>query len=620
MLSVVTAMFATILATNFPSNPDGKLLSVDASQSRQVYPKVERLYWAPDGSTTKENKRKEHKWILPTSDNPEIKYGTSVSRNEFGCDKGVFPSNAGDRLAVYRKDESRVTSFPLLDITSRTGSLKSVKYPMNGMDSELLSMCICDTLGHVITTLQVDDFTEERYLTNISWSPDDRYIFVHVLDRSQHHMRLNMYRSDNGAFVRTILTEDNDKWTEPRYPVHFVKGTYRFIYSTDNRDGYWSIYLCDTLGTIRRLTTTPADMEYVDNDGKWLYYTSSEVSPAEKHLFRIDIGKAATGRDMAKARLGEAQRLTPDEGWHNISMSPDLSRFIDIYSSFNVPSVTDIRNADGSLAERVNVAEDPLKEYARCEVELGTVKSADGRFDNYYRLFKPLGFDPGKKYPLIVYVYGGPHSQMVNDSWLGGVRMWEYLMAQKGYVVYVQDNRGTASHGAEYEKAINRQCGQIEMEDQIAGLNALLDRSPWIDRNRIGVHGWSYGGFMTISLFTNYPGIFKVGVAGGPVIDWKWYEVMYGERYMDTPETNPEGFEKTSLMNMTGNVHGKLLICQGAIDDTVLWEHSLSFTQKCIVEGKQLDYFPYPCDEHNMAGKARLHLYHKITDYFDTWL
>ena len=197
--------------------------------------------------------------------------------------------------------------------------------------------------------------------------------------------------------------------------------------------------------------------------------------------------------------------------------------------------------------------------------------------------------------------------------------MWEMLMAQKGYVVYVQDNRGTSNRGAAFEKAINRQCGQAEMADQVAGLRELM-KQPWVDAERIGVHGWSYGGFMTISLMTNYPDIFKVGVAGGPVIDWKWYEVMYGERYMDTQATNPDGFAKTSLINKAADLKGKLLICQGAIDNTVVWQHSLSFVQECIANGVQLDYFPYPRSEHNVRGIWRVHLMDKVTDYFDLYL
>lgn len=612
---------ATIIATHPATNNGGKVMTVEESYTAAVRPNNVKLYWTADGQVSEKRPQvKELTWALPTPENDQISYGTSVSRNEFGIDGGIFPSPSGEFAAIYRKDESRVTDFPLLDINSRTGSLKSIKYPMNGMDSELISLCVCDKGGNILTTLKVTDFDEERYLTNVRWSPDDKYIFVHVVDRAQHHMNLNMYRASDGEFVRTILSEENEAWIEPEDPVDFIKGTYRFIYRTDNRDGYRNLYLCDTLGTVRRITEVDADVSYVGNDGKWLYYTSAEVSPIENHLFRVEIGKAAASKSIAKAKLQKPQRLTPDEGWHNITMSPDYTKFIDTYSSFNVPGVTDVRNADGSLVERRSVSSDPLANFLSCEVELGTVKSADGKFDNYYRLFKPANFDPNKKYPLIVYVYGGPHSQMVTDSWLGSIRLWEYEMAQRGYVVYVQDNRGTSNRGAEFEKAINRECGQAEMADQMAGLNDLLDRSPWIDRDRIGVHGWSYGGFMTISLFTNYPEVFKVAVAGGPVIDWKWYEIMYGERYMDNTHTNPEGFEKTSLLNKTDKVHGKLLICQGAIDATVVWEHSLSFTQKCIIEGKQLDYFPYPCDEHNMRGKAAQHLYHKITDYFTSWL
>jgi dipeptidyl-peptidase-4 len=250
---------------------------------------------------------------------------------------------------------------------------------------------------------------------------------------------------------------------------------------------------------------------------------------------------------VVKAKFGKPVRLTADEGWHSVSLSGDHKMFIDIFSSFNVPSVTQIRTTDGKLVRELGRAEDPLKAFKTGEIKLGTVKSADGKYDNWYRLYLPADFDPSKKYPVLLYVYGGPHSQLVNDSWLGSIRMWELLMAQKGYVVYVQDNRGTPNRGAEYEKAIHRQCGQNEMADQMVGIN-MLKSLPFVDSERIGVHGWSYGGFMTISLMTNYPETFKVGVAGGPVIDWKWYEIMYGERYMDTPETNPEGFKKTSLI------------------------------------------------------------------------
>ena len=618
MTHILLLLVAGILATSPANDPDGRLLTVAESVGQADYslsPVQVRAYWTPDSQITRELQRPQRlqrpAWKLPEPEGPGIVYGQSVSRNEFGINGGVFPAPDGKRLAVYRKDESAVTLYPLYDVTSRTGGANMIRYPMAGMASEHITLHVTDLEGRILSTMQVTDFDDERYLTNITWSPDSKYIFIQVLNRAQHEMHLNMYRADNGAFVRTILTEENDAWVEPLDPLYFIKDSYQFLYRTDNRDGYHNLYRCDTLGRIERITPVDAEVSYLANDGRYVYYTSSEVSPIERHLFRVRIDRR---------KLGTPQRLTPEEGWHSVTLSPDFTKFIDRYSSFTVPGVTQVRSTDGKLLETLGTASDPLEGYARCRMELGSTPSADGAFDNYYRLIYPRDFDPAKKYPLIVYVYGGPHTQLVNDSWLGNIRLWEMLMAQRGYVVYVQDNRGTPYHGAAYEKAINRQCGQAEVADQMAGIRALLDRAPWIDRERIGVHGWSYGGFMTLSLTTHTPGFFKVAVAGGPVIDWQWYEVMYGERYMDNPTTNPEGFALTSLIPRAKDLTGRVLICQGVLDGTVVPQHSLSFVQECIANNIPVDWFPYPLDEHNMRGIARLHLYEKITDYFETFL
>ena len=546
-----------------------------------------------------------------------IVYGESVSRNEFGIGGGLFWSPDGSRLAFYRKDETAVTDFPLLDIKTRTGSLRTIKYPMNGMASEHITLGIYDVASRQTVWVEPADFDDERYLTCVSWDPSSEHVFIQVLDRSQHRMHLNMYDASDGSFVKTLLTEENDAWVEPYEPLHFIDDRY-FIYSTDTRDGYKNLYVCDLEGGVRRLTDCAADVQFVACGDAYVYYTSAEVSPVENHLFRIRLRPARRG-GLARMRFDAPQRLTFEEGWHRVTFNEAKTHFIDSYSAFDTPSVSMLRRCDGTLVRELSRAGDPLAGVATGEIRFGTVPSADGSFDNYYRLYLPVGFDPSQKYPVIVYVYGGPHSQMVQDTWLAGIRPLEMYWAQQGCVVYVQDNRGTSNRGAAFEKAINRQCGQVEMQDQMTGVRTLL-REPWADASRVGVHGWSYGGFMTISLMTNYPEVFKVGVAGGPVIDWKWYEVMYGERYMDTMKTNPEGFEKTSLMNRTSDLKGKLLICQGAIDNTVVWEHSLSFTQKCIEEGVQLDYFPYPCTEHNVAGRWRVHLNQKIVSYLEDYL
>lgn len=545
---------------------------------------------------------------VAVSKDENITYGQFTSRNEFGITGGIFWSPDGKKLAFYRKDESQVTSFPLLDINTRTGSLFEIKYPMAGMSSENVRLGIFDLASCRTWYVKADDFGYDQYLTNITWSPDSRHIFIQVLDRSQKHMRLNMYDASTGDFIRTVLSEDNSRYVEPQDVIWFLKGSNgKFIYRTDNRDGYRNLYLCDTDGNVRRLTCVDADVAYVGNDGRYVYYTSAEVSPSQNHLFRID------------TRSGRSTRLTYEEGWHEITMSPDCSYFADYYTSLDEPGVINLRRADGKLVAGLFKASDPAERYAWCETVLGTVKSADGKYDNWYRMIRPKDFDPSKKYPVILYVYGGPHSQLVKDTWNAELRAWEMYMAQRGYIVYVQDNRGTLNQGAEYEKAIWRQCGQAEMADQMVGIKMLMDL-PYVDKNRIGVHGWSYGGFMTISLITNYPDIFKVAVAGGPVIDWKWYEVMYGERYMDSPAANPEGYAKTSLIAKAKDLKGKLLICQGAVDNVVVWENSLSFIRECIKNNVQVDYFPYPCAQHNVLGKDRIHLMDKVTMYFEDYL
>ena len=644
-----------ILSTRPANNPEGKILTMEETiLSRELSPENLPCIWLDEKSVVMHKEGKWQTWdiysdtycdykpaqkfpeaylkgqslwlknsdgsetVVAESENSQITYGDFVSRNEFGIEDGIFWSPDSTKIAFYRKDESKVTGFPLLDITTRTGSLKEIKYPMAGMDSENVQLGIYDIAQGTTIYVKAEEYGYDRYLTNISWSPKSSHVYIQVLDRSQKQMKLNMYDASTGDLTATILNEDNEKYVEPQDPLYFIKkadGT--FIYRTANRDGFRNLYLCDNTGNIRRLTSVDSDVEYIGNDGKYVYYTSAEISPVENHLFRIEIKGLKKG--VEKAVFGKPQQLTTESGWHNITMSPDCSHFIDNWSSLNVPRVIDLCSADGKTIKNLLTAKDPTLDYAYTEISLGTVKSADGLYDNYYRLIKPIDFDPTKKYPVILYVYGGPHSQMVQNTYMAQLRRWEMQMAQKGYLVYVQDNRGTQNRGLAFEQAIHRQCGQAEMADQMEGIKMLMEL-PYVDKDRIGVHGWSYGGFMTISLITNYPDVFKVAVAGGPVIDWKWYEVMYGERYMDHPEVNPEGYAKTSLINKAKDLKGKLLICQGAIDPVVVWEHSLSFIRECIKNNVQVDYFPYPCAEHNVMGKDRVHLHDKITMYFDDYL
>ena len=578
--------------------------------ANQTYSKAGNMYAYTVDNNLYYMDERGNSYAVTSDENKNIVNGQVVSRNEFGITGGIFWSPDGKKLGFYRKDESEVTNFPLLDINSRTGDLKEIKYPMAGMKSELVTMGVYDIASGTTVFLDVNDFGREQYLTGVTWAPESDIVYIQVLNRGQDHMRLNKYDASTGKQIATLFEEKSDTYVEPQNGLVFMKNNPKqFLYETNNRDGYFNLYLYDVNGKlIKRLTDVDADVAYagMDRAGKYVYYLSSEVSPVEKQLFRVDV------------KSGKKTRLTPEEGWHTITMSGDCSYFIDSYSSVKTPRNVDLATNSGKVVRRVQEVENPNKDYNWGEVTLGSIKADDGS-DLYYRLIKPMNFDPNKKYPVIHYVYGGPHAQMVTNIWNANIRMWEMYMAQHGYVVFIIYNHGTPNRGKAFEEVIHRQCGQVEMKDQVKGIE-WLKSFPWVDAERIGVHGWSYGGFMTISLITNYPDIYKVGVAGGPVIDWKWYEAMYGERYMDSPQENPEGYAKVSLIAKAKDLKGKLLICQGAVDPVVVWQHSLSFIRECIKNNVQVDYFPYPCAEHNVMGRDRIHLMQKVTDYFEDYL
>ncbi|HCC29414.1 MAG TPA: S9 family peptidase, partial [Marinilabiliales bacterium] len=451
--------------------------------------------------------------------------------------------------------------------------------------------------------------TSEKYLTNISWDPEETFIYIQVLNRDQNHMKMNKYQVADGNLQATLFEEKNDKYVEPSFPITFVpEQNNQFIYQS-RRDGFNHLYLCNTDGRLlKQLTMGAFEVINVLKVGKKnIFFTSTEAGPLERQLYRVEINS------------GKKTRLTNQAGTHQPIIDPTESYFIDLFSSTTVPSRIDVYSSNGKLLRNVLTDENPLKRFNMPEMVLGTLKAADGITDLYYRMIKPINFDSTAKYPAVVYVYGGPHAQLVENSWLGGARLWEYLMAQKGYVMFTIDNRGSANRGLAFENVIHRQCGVHEMKDQLQGIQFMKSLG-FVDMTRIGLHGWSYGGFMTSSLMVNYPELFKVGVAGGPVIDWKYYEVMYGERYMDTPEQNPEGYLFTSLLPRAKNLKGKLMIIHGAMDNTVVWQNSQQFLNECIKNQIPVDYFVYPRAEHNVRGYDRIHLMQKVTDYFEDYL
>ncbi len=536
-----------------------------------------------------------------------IVYGQTVSRNEFGISKGTFWSPKGSYLAFYKKDESNVTDYPLVNTSTRIATLKNIKYPMAGMESEIISVGIYDIKNKKTIYLETEG-EKYQYLTNITWSPDEKFIYVAVLNRAQKHMKFNCYRVSDGKFVKTLFEEKNEKYVEPLHPGIFLpKDPNKFLWQS-RRDNYSHLYLYDTDGNlIRQVTKGNFEVQEVygfTEDGKDIIILANKETPIDFDIYRVNI------------ETGAMLRVTKHAGSHIAIVSKDGSVIIDQFSSTTIPNQINIIDTKGKLINTVLLADNPLKDFNLAKMEIGTIKADDGITELYYRLISPPDLDPTKKYPAIIYVYGGPHAQLITNRWLGGAAGWDYYMAQKGYVVFTLDNRGSANRGLEFENVIYGNCGEYEMRDQMTGIEFLKNLG-YIDMDRIGVHGWSYGGFMTINLALTYPDIFKVAVAGGPVTNWEYYEVMYGERYMGNPKDNIEGYKKSNLLEKVENLKGRLLIIHGAQDPVVVWQHSLAFLQKSIEKKVLVDYFVYPEHEHNVRGLDRVHLMRLVTRYFE---
>ncbi len=554
----------------------------------------------------------------------DLVYGESVHRDEFGISKGTFWNPDGTLLAFYKMDQSMVTKYPQEppfhspqgvtahsdEDSSPLGEVgRGLPYPMAGETSHKVYVGIFNPQTDKTVYLNTGDPTD-RYFTNIAWAPDGKKLYLIELNRDQNHGSLDEYDVLTGEKLRTLFTEDNDKYFEPLHPIQFLPwDETKFVYQT-RKDGYNHIYIYNVSGKLVKQLTT-GNFEVFDILGfnksqKTILYTSNEKDPLQQNVFSVDMkGK--------RTLLGDAT------GWHNATLSESGNYFIDNYSSPLIARHIDIVSTSNRKSTNIFTAEDPWAEYKVPEIKVGTLKAADGVADLYYRLILPTDFDPNKKYPAVVYVYGGPHAHNIDATAHWGARGWDIWMAQQGYVMFCLDNRGSEHRGLAFEQATFRQLGVEEMKDQIKGVE-FLKSLPYVDGERLGVHGWSFGGFMTTSLMTTYPDVFKVGVAGGPVIDWRFYEVMYGERYMDTPQTNPKGYESTSLLNKAKNLKGRLMVIYGGNDPICVPQHTLSFMRACIDADTYPDLFTYPGDGHNMTGTDRIHLHNVITRYFEDHL
>lgn len=556
--------------------------------------------------------------------------GQSVHRDEFGIRNGIFWSPKGNLVAFYRMDQSMVTDYPQVNTSTRIATLAPDKYPMAGMTSHKVYVGIYNPATQKTVFMKTADPTD-RYFTNISWSPDEKSLFIIELNRDQNHAELIQYNAETGEKMTTLYEETHPKYVEPQNPLTFLPwDDSKFIYQSQ-RDGYNHLYLMDLKqpqqGDWKACAAGGKCLENIKvtpiTKGDWLVKSIVGFIPATKEIVGTGTQESPlnTNPFVVSVVNGKQHTIGNTDGNHRVTLSGSGKYVIDSYSSATKLTTVDVlaTNGKGKTLNLSTATEDPMAKYKLPEIELGTIKAADGVTDLYYRLIKPVDFDPTKKYPAVIYVYGGPHTQLITNTRNYGANGWFLYMAQLGYVVYTVDCRGSSNRGLLFENCTFRQLGTEEMKDQIKGVE-FLKSTGFVDPARIGVHGWSYGGFMTTNLMLTYNDIFKTGVAGGPVINWALYEVMYGERYMDTPETNPEGFKGNNLCLRAKDLKGKLQIIIGGNDPTCVPQHTYSFLRACIDAGTQPDLFVYPGDGHNMGGKDRIHLYKRITQYFEDYL
>ncbi len=537
-----------------------------------------------------------------------IVFGSTVHRSEWGIDEGQYFSPKGNYIAFYRMDESMVEDYPLVNTGTPIATVEYMKYPMAGRTSHQVKVGIFDVaksaqagkaVYHYINT----DLNDGEFLTNVTFSPDEKYLYISHLNRAQNHSKLIRYDLQTGNKLKVLIEEIDERYVEPSDRMIFLSDG-RFLWFSET-DGWRHLYLYDAEGKlIRKVVDGRFDViNYcgVDAKNQYAYFT---IAPTEKPVNQY----------VCKTSLkdGKVTRLAAFDGVNEPVFSEDMAYFVDHFDNVSTPHDIYLMTNQGKNVKTLLSSKNPYKDCAMGTTTIFPILNKEG--DSLWcRLITPPNMDKNKKYPCLIYVYGGPHSQLVTNSFISGGVFLEY-MAQQGYVVFTLDNRGTQNRGAEFEKCIHRNLGVKEVEDQMCGVD-YVKSLPYVDADRIGLDGWSYGGFMTLSLVTEHPEAFRAASCGGPVVNWEWYEVMYGERYMDTPQENPDGYAHANIIPKIKNVKCPLLVMHGCQDHTVVWQQSLELMRQAVTDGIEIEYFPYTIYDHNVIGPERVHLWNKLLQF-----
>ena len=513
----------------------------------------------------------------------------------------------GERLAFLEIREAPVPIYPIVDQLPVHPTTTLQRYPKAGDPNPIVRVGIVAAAGGPVVWADVDT-RDDSYIARVYWTGDGRAVAIEKLNRAQDRWTVLFADATTGR-TDVIMEETSPTWVNVSYVRHYYTSKRRFIMGSE-RDGHHHLYAFNMDGApIRALTRGDwevFELDGVDEKKGRVYFVANESSVLERHLYRVD----GNGKNF--------KRITTEEGTHDVTMSPDSKYFVDRYSSHVRPTRLSVFNNDGKrlfdIADQMSPALAAMRFPAP---EFFTIEDGERTF--HCRLWKPLDFDATKKHPAIVYVYGGPHSQVVRKAWARH-DLWHAYMASQGYLVFSIDNRGSAGRGKAWEEPLLKQLGAIELEDQLIGVDYLRSQ-PYVDADRIGIWGWSYGGTMTLNAMFKASDVFRAGASVAPVTDWRLYDTIYTERYMKRPEDNENGYTEAAPLTHVEKLDDPLLLMHGDADDNVHVQNSIALVRKLIDAGKDFDFMVYPQKEHGITGAAnQTHLYRKMTAFFDRHL
>jgi dipeptidyl-peptidase-4 len=573
-------------------SPDGKYVSFVREHNVWLVKTAYGKERALTAGGTEEVRKGELDWVYPE----ELKIFT-----------GYWWAPDSSAIAYLEMDERKVTQFSLINFESFTGEAELQRYPVPGGTNPVVSVFVAPVGGGKARAMDLGAETDV-YIARVNWLPDSKHLAIQRLNRTQTILDVLLADTATGK-SSTILSDKDDYWINVSDDLHFLKDGKRFLWSSE-RSGYRHLYLYDFSGKPPlQLTKGHWEVDHVDSvdEGKGVvYFAATEKSPLERHLYRVGLD----GSGFA--------RITKEDGAHRVNFAPNAAMYVDMYSNADTPPRQDLYRADGTKLATLNenkVAE--LAEYHLSPVEFFTIKAHDGVTLNC-SMIKPPNFDPAKKYPVIVYTYGGPGTfgQVVVNAWMGNGFLWHQMMAQKGYIIFSLDNRGSAGRGHVFEEPIHYRFGAQELSDQRDG-GEWLKSQPYVDAERIGIHGWSYGGHMTLHAMFEAPDIYKVGFAGGPVTDWHFYDTIYTERYMGLLPEHEVSYQESSPIKNAGKLKGKLLIAHGTGDDNVHYSNTLALIDDLIKAGKYVEVMAFPGRGHGVSDlPAERVLWNRVTNFF----